>query len=92
LVYGASSNAMHSEITRTLFGLQRLAAIQHDMDTSQHALDDVLLARTAPAPKEPVEALPGQPERPLSELTELQKHILHNFIGEDVSGRASDKW
>ncbi len=92
LVYGASSNAMHSEITRTLFGLQRLAAIQQDFDTSPEAVDQILLKRTAPTPKEPVEALPGQPELGSSELTEMQKHILHNFIGEDVSGRASDKW
>lgn len=92
LVYGASSNAMHSEITRTLFGLQRLAAIQQDFDASPEALDHILLTRTAPTPKVPVEARPGQPELGSSELTEMQKHILHNFIGEDVSGRASDKW
>ena len=92
LVYGASSNAMHSEITRTLFGLQRLVAIQHDLETSPEALDQILLARTAPTPKESVEKIPGQRELGSSELTEMQKHILHNFIGEDVSGRASDKW
>jgi len=92
LVYGASSNAMHSELTRTLFGLQRLTAIQQDMDTSSDALDHILLARTTPVPKESSEALPGQAERSISELTEMQKHILHNFFGEDVSGRASDKW
>ena len=92
LVYGASSNAMHSEITRTLFGLQRLAAIQQDMDSSPERLDQIILARTAPTPKESADALPGRPERSISELTEMQKHILHNFIGEDVSGRASDKW
>ena len=34
LVFGASSNAMHSEITRNLFGLQRLTTILNDMDTS----------------------------------------------------------
>jgi len=92
LVYGASSNAMHSEITRTLFGLQRLAAIQQETDTSPEALDHILLARTAPTPKESADELHGQPERSVSELTEMQKHILHNFFGEDVSGRASDKW
>lgn len=92
LVYGASSNAMHSELTRTLFGLQRLAAIQQDSDTSPDALDHIVLARTAPTPKESADALPGQTERSISELTEMQKHILHNFFGEDVGGRASDKW
>jgi len=92
LVYGASSNAMHSELTRTLFGLQRLAAIQQDVDTSSDALDHLLLKRTAPTPKDSTDVLPDRPERSVSELTEMQKHILHNFFGEDVSGRASDKW
>jgi hypothetical protein len=91
LVYGASSNAMHSEATRTLFGLQRLVSMQKDVDASDEALDEELLKRTAPIPKEP-EALVAPNEAGPSEITELQRHILHNFIGEDVSGRASDKW
>jgi len=92
LVYGASSNAVHSEPTRTLFGLQRLVSVQNDFDRSPVALEDLLLTRTTPIPKEPVGALstPAEPSTP--ELTELQKQILHNFIGEDVSGRGSDKW
>jgi hypothetical protein len=92
LVFGASSNAMHSESTRTLFGLQRLASMQNDFDGSPEALEQELLKRTAPIPKEPVGALQGHAEVGGSELTDLQKQILHNFIGEDVSGRASDKW
>lgn len=92
LVYGASSNAMHSESTRTLFGLQRLIAIQNGTDTSLDALDEELLKRTAPKPKAEVGALEGPAEGSKPELTDLQKQILHNFIGEDVSGRASDKW
>jgi len=91
LVYGASSNAMHSESTRTLFGLQRLVSIQKDVDASDGALDEELLTRTAPMSKEPESLAPPNEASP-SELTELQQHILHNFIGEDVSGRASDKW
>lgn len=91
LVYGASSNAMHSELTRTLFGLQRLVAIQADVDTSDAALDDVLLTRTKPVSKEAA-AIESHDTTEPSEITELQRHILHNFIGEDVSGRASDKW
>ena len=89
LVFGASSNAMHSESTRTLFGLQRLVSILNDTDTSPDALDEELMKRTAPTPKAEVGALDG-PAKP--ELTDLQKQILHNFVGEDVSGRASDKW
>jgi len=91
LVYGASSNAMHTEITRTLFGLQRLVAIQKDVDTSSEALDEVLLARSRPTPKESEPALRDR-EAGHGELTDLQRQILHNFIGEDVSGRSSDKW
>ena len=92
LVYGASSNAMHSENTRTLFGLQRLLSIQNDFDASPEALEEELLKRTMPTPKEPVGALESQADGSKPELTDLQKQILHNFIGEDVSGRASDKW
>lgn len=91
LVYGASSNAMHSENTRTLFGLQRLVSIQQDTDTSPEALDEELLKRTAPRPKAEDAALGDSSEQKL-EITDLQKQILHNFIGEDVSGKASDKW
>ena len=91
LVYGASSNAMHTEITRTLFGLQRLVSIQADVDVGDAALDEELLARTAPTPKEP-EYVVAQNDVGQPEITELQKQILHNFIGEDASGRASDKW
>lgn len=91
LVYGASSNAMHSENTRTLFGLQRLVSIQQDTDTSLEALDEELLKRTAPRPKLENAALGDSSEQKL-EITDLQKQILHNFIGEDVSGKASDKW
>jgi hypothetical protein len=92
LVYGASSNAMHSETTRTLFGLQRLVSIQSDFDASPEALEEELLKRTAPIPKETAGRLEGPAEGTELELTDLQKQILHNFIGEDVSGRASDKW
>ncbi len=91
LVYGASSNAMHSENTRTLFGLQRLVSIQQDTDTSAEALDEELLKRTAPRPKQDNAALGDSSEQKM-EITDLQKQILHNFIGEDVSGKASDKW
>ncbi|MGQ0666174.1 MAG: hypothetical protein ACT4O4_03990 [Nitrospiraceae bacterium] len=92
LVYGASSNAMHSETTRTLFGLQRLVAIQNDADTSVEAVDQELLKRTTPIPKEPTGVLQLETGVGTTELTDLQKQILHNFVGEDISGRASDKW
>jgi hypothetical protein len=91
LVYGAGSNAMHSETTRTLFGLQRLVSIQKEIDTGDEALDEELLKRTTPPSKE-LKSPATQNEVGYPELTELQRHILHNFIGEDISGRATDKW
>ena len=92
LVFGASSNAMHSEITRNLFGLQRLTTILNDMDRSPDAVDEELLKRTAPIPKLGVGALEASAEGPAKELSELQAQILNSMRGEDASGRASDKW
>ncbi len=91
LVSGASSNAMHSETTRTLFGLQRLVSIQKEVDAGDEALDEELLKRTAPVSKKP-KPLTTQNETDPPQLTELQHHIIHSFLGEDVNGRASDKW
>ncbi len=91
LVYGASSNAVHSETTRTLFGLQRLVSIQRDIDAGDEALDEELLNRTTPILKES-ESVASQHDAGQSELTELQQHILRSFTGEDNSGKASDKW
>lgn len=92
LVFGASSNAMHSEITRNLFGLQRLITIINDMDRSPETVDADLLKRTAATPKIEVGALEGPTEPPQKELSEMQAQILNSMKGEDVSGRASDKW
>lgn len=91
LVFGASSNAMHSEITRNLFGLQRLTTVLNDMDTSPEAVDEELLKRTAPIPKLEADALEA-PAEPPAELSEMQAQILKSMRGEDASGRASDKW
>ena len=41
LVFGASSNAMHSEITRNLFGLQRLTTREPELDETRVALTAV---------------------------------------------------
>jgi len=92
LVFGASSNAMHSEITRNLFGLQRLTTILNHMDRSPEAVDEELLKRTAPIPKLEVGVLEAPAEPPQSQLSEMQAQILNSMRGEDVSGRASDKW
>jgi hypothetical protein len=92
LVFGASSNAMHSEITRNLFGLQRLITIMNDMDRSPEAVDEDLLKRTAATPKDEVGMLENPAEPPVKELSEMQAQILNSMRGEDVSGRPSDKW
>src|SRR5207247_10888624 len=92
LVFGASSNAMHSEITRNLFGLQRLTTILNDMDRSPEAVDEELLKRTAPIAKREVGALEAPAEPPVKELSEMQAQILSSMRGDDASGRASDKW
>ena len=92
LVFGASSNAMHSEITRNLFGLQRLITILNDMDRAPEAVDEDLLKRTTATPKIEVSALEDPAEPKVNELSEMQAQILSSMRGEDASGRASDKW
>ena len=92
LVFGASSNAMHSEITRNLFGLQRLTTILNDMDRSPEAVDEELLKRTTATPKLEVGAIEAPAEAPKKELSEMQAQILSSMRGEDASGRPSDKW
>jgi len=92
LVFGASSNAMHSEITRNLFGLQRLLTVINDMDRSHEAVDADLLKRTADTPKMEIGALEDPAGPPQKELSEMQAQILNSMRGEDVSGRSSDKW
>jgi len=92
LVFGASSNAMHSEITRSLFGLQRLITVINDMDRSPETVDADLLKRTAAIPKIEMGALEDPAGPPQKELSEMQAQILNSMRGEDVSGRPSDKW
>jgi hypothetical protein len=92
LVFAASSNAMHSEITRNLFGLQRLITVINDMDHSPDAVDEDLLKRTAAIPKIEVGALEDPAGPPQKELSEMQTQILNSMRGEDASGRPSDKW
>jgi hypothetical protein len=92
LVQGASSNAVHSEITRSLFGLQRLAAVLNDFDASPEALDEALLARSTPRSLEAQGALPEK--APTEEATnEMKEHVLRSMFGEqhpDLAG--GGKW
>jgi hypothetical protein len=84
LVFGASSNAMHSEITRNLFGLQRLTTILNDMDTSSEAVDEELLKRTAPTPKSQEDQLALPEEKPADDpaSAEMKEHVLRSMYGE----------
>lgn len=92
LVQGASSNAVHSEITRSLFGLQRLAAILNDFDASPEALDEALLARSTPRSHEAQGELPEK--APTEAATnEMKEHVLRSMFGEqhpDLMG--GGKW
>jgi len=91
LVQGGSSNAVHSEITRSLFGLQRLAAILNDFDSSPEALDEALLARSTPTAHEVPAELLEKPAEPAS--NEMKEHVLKSMFGEphpDLTG--GGKW
>ncbi len=81
LVHGASSNAVHSENTRSLFGLQRLMAVLSEIDSSPDALEQELLIRTAPVPKEAL-ALTDEAQAKPEEMGQMQQHVLTSFIGE----------
>ena len=92
LVQGASSNAVHSEITRSLFGLQRFAAILNDFDSSPEALDEALLTRCTPKLHEDQAQLPEKsPAEPMT--NEMKEHVLKSMFGEqhpDLTG--GGKW
>ena len=92
LVQGASSNAVHSEVTRSLFGLQRLAAILNDFDSSPEALDEALFARSAPKVDEaPAQLTDKAATEPAT--NEMKEHVLKSMFGEqhpDLMG--GGKW
>ena len=91
LVQGGSSNAVHSEITRSLFGLQRLAAILNDVDASPEALAEALLVRSKPAGHEAPAELLEKPAEPMT--NEMKEHVLKSMFGEphpDLTG--GGKW
>jgi hypothetical protein len=91
LVQGGSSNAVHSETTRSLFGLQRLAAILNDVDASPEALAEALLARSTPTGHEAPADLLEKPAEPMT--NEMKEHVLKSMFGEphpDLTG--GGKW
>lgn len=93
LVQGASSNAVHSEITRSLFGLQRLAAILNDFDSTPEALDEAMLARSTPTSHEAPAQLPPADATTDPATNEMKEHVLRSMFGEqhpDLAG--GGKW
>ncbi|MBS0169930.1 MAG: hypothetical protein JSR62_06205 [Nitrospira sp.] len=82
LVHGASSNAVHSENTRSVFGLQRLLAVLSEIDSSPDALEEELLTRTAPIPKDVPELTDETTQPKPEEMGQMQQHVLNSFIGE----------
>lgn len=82
LVQGASSNAVLSEVTRNLFGLQRLAAILGDMDTSPESIDDMLLARVTPKPRDQDEETKLLEKKSVDPANDMREHVLKSMFGE----------
>lgn len=82
LVHGASSNAVHSEPTRSLFGLQRLMAILSEIDGNPDALEQELLTRTAPKAKETLALADETPQPEPEAIGQMQQHVLNSFMGE----------
>ncbi|BFU96609.1 MAG: conserved protein of unknown function [Nitrospira sp.] len=82
LVQGASSNAVLSEVTRNLFGLQRLAAILGDTDTSPESIDETLLARITPKPHDQEEDTKLLEKKSTDPANDMREHVLKSMFGE----------
>lgn len=82
LVQGASSNAVLSEVTRNLFGLQRLAAILGDTDTSPESIDETLLARITPKPHDQEEDSKLLEKKSTDPANDMREHVLKSMFGE----------
>ena len=64
-------------------GLQRLAAILSELDLDGTMVEQELLARTAPKPKEEPAMLEAASDPSKEKLSEIQEHILRSLTGED---------
>jgi hypothetical protein len=67
-------------VSLSLFTLQRLAAIQSEWDLSPEAVEQDLLDRVSPAPKE-VEL--SEEEKAQLQLGEMGEHVLRSMLGEE---------
>jgi len=73
-------------ISLSLFALQRLSVLQTERDMDRETLEQVLLHRTAPAPKEqPAESAGPAPEESPATIQsdDWREHILRSMRGED---------
>lgn len=72
-------------VSQSLFALQRLSALQAEQDMDPEAVEQVLLNRSAPAPKdEPAGSAEPAAESPATIQSEdWREHILRSMRGED---------
>ncbi len=84
MVKGGSTNAVHSELGWSVFGLQRLNAVLGETDLSPESLEQELKARVAPKPKVPAGELTDQSEA-APHIGEMAEHVLNSFFGDGRS-------
>jgi hypothetical protein len=84
MVQDALPNAETGDQLRSLFALQRLLALLSEADTAPDAVEEELLARIAPAAKEPVPPVATEEKAPSeAELGQIAQHVLQSFRGEE---------
>src|SRR5581483_1559288 len=71
--------AEHGSRLKSLFALQRLAAILGEMDLTDDGLEQELLARVSPKSKDVPEVTEEKP----AELGDMGEHVLKSMLGED---------
>jgi hypothetical protein len=69
-------------ISLSLFALQRLSAIQNEREMDSTALEQMLLQRSAPSPKESESKPEAEATAPSLELNEMSEHVLRSMKGE----------
>jgi hypothetical protein len=67
-------------VSLSLFTLQRLAAIQSEWDLSPEVVEQLLLDRVSPAPKE---VTLSEEEKGQLQLGEMGQHVLRSMLGEE---------
>ena len=69
-------------ISQSLFALQRLSTIQTEQDSDHTTLEQILLQRTAPAPKAAAEPPSAEDAAKPVQLDEMGEHVLRSMKGE----------